>query len=65
MKVKKITFEFPEDTYLIDMVYYRRIGNGVSKAEGIFSESVLTDGNDIQAWSNTWFKTEERNDGNE
>lgn len=65
MKVKKITFEFPEDTYLIDMVYYRRTGNGVSKAEGIFSESVLTNGNDIQAWSNTWFKTEERNDDSE
>lgn len=59
MKLKKITLEIPEETYLIDITYYHRVGEGISKANGVFSEAVLFDGSIIKAWSNNYAVTQE------
>jgi len=60
--LKKITLEIPESTYLMDIVYYWKNKNGTVKAVGTYSEESLTDENVIQAWSNRYTQTEEKED---
>jgi hypothetical protein len=60
-KMKKITFEVPESTFLLDMVYYWRESNGNSvKAMGYFEGDYIADGAVVRAHSNKHIQTFEK-----
>lgn len=59
-KLKKITLEIPESTYLMDISYYWKNENRGVKATGIFDEEELVDNNLIKAWCLNFLVTEER-----
>lgn len=57
MNIKKITLEVPDETFLIDFVYYYQNGDHVTKATGMYDKTELTDGSILKAWSNEWIQT--------
>ena len=58
--LKKITLELPESAFLMDITYYWKNKTGTVKANGMYDENSLKDGNTVKAWSNTYAQTEER-----